>query len=103
MNPDHDALGQIVEDCGLQLKRFPTDDGVRQGEFQEEGLEDGQLNRRSQTETFGGQAERLSLPCGDGVRNRERNSCGSSVSEERTTGSINEGGRRGKQIGAKWL
>ncbi len=88
MNPDHDALGQIVEDCGLQLKRFPTDDGVRQGEFQEEGLEDGQLNRRSQTETFGGQAERFGLPCGDGVRNRERNSCGSSVSEERTTGSI---------------
>ncbi len=94
MNPDHDAFGQIVEDCGLQLKRLPTDDGVRQGEFQEEGLEDCQLNRRSQTETFGGQAERLRLPCGDGVRNSEGNACGSSVSEERTTESISEGGRK---------
>ncbi len=89
MNPDHDALGQIVEDGGLQLKRLPTDDGVRQGELQEEGLEDCQLNRRSQTETFGGQAERLRFPCGDGVRNLEGNSCGSSVAEERTKESIN--------------
>lgn len=39
---DHDAFGQIVKDSGLQLKKLPTDDGVRQGELQEEGLEDRQ-------------------------------------------------------------
>lgn len=78
---DHDAFGQIAEDRGLQLKRLSTDNGVRQGELQEEGLEDRQQSRRSQTKTFRGQAERLSLPCGDGVRNSERNSCRSSVSE----------------------
>ena len=78
---DHDTLGQIAEDSGLQIKRLPTDDGVWQGELQEEGLEDRQQSRRSQTETFGGQAECLSLPCGDGVRNSEGNLCGSSGSK----------------------
>ncbi len=69
----HDALGQIVEDSGLQLKDLPTDDGVRQRELQEEGLENCELSRRSQTQTFGGQTEGLRLPRGDGVRNRDRN------------------------------
>jgi len=80
---DHDALGQIAEDCGLELKRLAPDDGVRQRELQEEGLEDRQQSRSSNTETIGRQAERLRLPCGDCVRNLEGNFCGSSVSEER--------------------
>lgn len=50
---DHDALGQIAEDGGLQLKRLPPDDGVRQRELQEKGLEYRQQSRRSKTETFG--------------------------------------------------
>jgi len=69
----HDALGQITEDGGLQLKDLPTDDGVRQRELQEEGLENCQLSRRSETQTFRGQTEDLRLPRGDGVRNRDRN------------------------------
>lgn len=50
---DHDALRQIAEDGGLQLKRLPPDDGVRQRELQEKGLEYRQQSRRSKTETFG--------------------------------------------------
>ncbi len=57
----------------LQLKDLPTDNGVRQRELQEEGLENCQLSRRSQTQTFGGQTEGLRLPRGDGVRNSDRN------------------------------
>ena len=46
----HDAAGQIVEDGSLQNKSLSPDDGVRQAELQEEGLEDFELLGRSKTE-----------------------------------------------------
>lgn len=63
----HDAFFQVVEDGCLQFKVLPADDGVRQAEFKEEGLEDCDLFARSQAKTLRGQTERLCLPGGDGV------------------------------------
>lgn len=71
----HDALGQVVKHSGLQLKVLSTDDGVGQGEFQEEGLEDSELHWRSQAEAARSQAECLCLPGGDGVWNCEGHIC----------------------------
>ncbi len=67
----HDAAGQIVEDGGLQFKVLPPDDGVRQAELEEEGLEDVDLLTRSQAKTLRGQTESLRLPGGDGVWDSE--------------------------------
>lgn len=50
---------------------LPSDDGVGQGELEEEGLEDGDLFTRSQAKTLRGQTESLRLPGGDGVRDSE--------------------------------
>ena len=46
---------------------LPADDGVRQAEFKEEGLEDCDFFARSQAKALRGQTERLRLPGGDGV------------------------------------
>lgn len=73
--PYHDALGQVVEHSGLQLKVLSTDDGIRQGEFREEGLENCKFHRRSQTEAAKGQAECICLPGGDGVWNLKGHIC----------------------------
>lgn len=67
----HDALGQVVEHGGLQLKVLAPDNGVGQGELQEEGLEHVELHARSQTKAIRGQAESLRLPGGDGVWDSE--------------------------------
>lgn len=67
LNHYHDAVGQVVEDCCLQFKVFPPDDGVGQAEFKEEGLEDLDFITRSQAKTRRGQTESLRLPGGDGV------------------------------------
>ena len=71
----HNALGEIVEDSGLQLKLLSPDDGVGQRELQEEGLEDTKLSRRSHSQTSRGQTESVHLPSGDSVRNGDRNLC----------------------------
>lgn len=47
------------------------DDGVRQGELQEEGLEDREVCTRSHAEPLGGQAEGVRLPGGDSVGDLE--------------------------------
>lgn len=39
----HHASGLVVEDGCLQFKLLAADDGVRQAELQEEGLEHGDL------------------------------------------------------------
>lgn len=68
----HDTTGQVVEDGCLQFKVLPTDDGVGQGELQEEWLEDLDFFTRSQTKTLRGQTESLCLPGSDGVWDSER-------------------------------
>ena len=67
----HDALWQVVKNRCFELKGLSTDDGVWQGELQEEGLENCELNWWGQTKALGGQAESLSLPGGDGVRDSD--------------------------------
>lgn len=64
----HDAAGEVVEDGCLQVKVLPPDDGVGQGQLQEERLEDCDLLTGCQTETLVWEAESLCLPGGDGVR-----------------------------------
>lgn len=48
----HDAAGQVVEDGRLQLKLLPPDDGVGQGELQEEGLKNLDFLAGGQTKTL---------------------------------------------------
>ena len=64
----HYTAALVVEDGRLQLQVLPSDDGVGEAELQEEGLEDDQLFGRGQAKTLLWQAEGLSLPGGDGVR-----------------------------------
>lgn len=63
------------EDSRLQNKLLPSDDGVRQTELKEEGLEDGELFTRSQAKTLRGQTESLGLPGRDGVRDGQGQIC----------------------------
>jgi len=91
----HDAAAQVVEDGRLQFEVLPPDDGVGQGELQEEGLEDGDLLTGGQAETMGGQTESLRLPGGDGVWDGEGHVLHSGVSE--TTD------RRSRHDVARWF
>lgn len=79
----HDVFWQVVKNRCFELKGLSTDDGVWQGELQEEGLENCELNWWGQTKALGGQAESLSLPGGDGVRDSERDLCFSRLSVKR--------------------
>lgn len=67
----HHATGLVVEDGCLQFKLLAADNGVRQAELQEEGLEHSDLLPGSQAKTLRGHTESLCLPSGDGVRDGE--------------------------------
>ena len=50
---------------------LPPDDGIRQAQLKEKGLEDFDLFTRRQTKTLRGQTESLCLPSGDCVWDSE--------------------------------
>ena len=67
----HDAAGQVVEDGCLEFKVLPPNDGIRQTQLKEKGLEHFDLFTRSQAKTLRGQTESLCLPSGDCVWDSE--------------------------------
>lgn len=77
----HDAAAEVVEDRGLELEVLSSDDGVGQGQLQEERLKHGELFPRSQTETLRRQTEGLGLPGRDGVGDGQRHVCAPRVSD----------------------
>lgn len=70
MSNHHYALGEVIEDGSFQREHLPSDDGVGQGEADEERLEGGEPGVGRHTKTSRGDTEGAGCPFGDGIRDR---------------------------------